>query len=308
MNKTLVLGCLALLGGALVLPRTAVGEEPSFRFHPDGAGFAFDTGLVRGKLRANGKSQGLSSVVHVPTGAVLSRSMGLMSHYRVFSANHRYGDAAWNWPSEARLTPEGTVTVRWPAAEGRPFELRSTYQWVSPAELDVVTSVQAVTNLLKFESFLACYLDSAFTNAQVQVASLPTAKGPGFLDLEEKFGLWLVFPRDPAALSIVEDGRWKYPPSPVDWVRMPALASPTIVRRSPSNGLALVFMARPQDCFAVLAPHQTEAHYSMYLSLLGQDLAPGKTAHARARLWIAQNPTASQITTAANRFKATASQ
>ena len=59
----------------------------------------FDTGVLKGKLRAAGKSRGLSSVVHLPTGVTLDSSMGLFGHYRIFSANKRYGTAAWDWPS-----------------------------------------------------------------------------------------------------------------------------------------------------------------------------------------------------------------
>ena len=66
-------------------------------------GFAFDTGVLKGKLRAGGKSTGLSSVVHLPTGVTLDSSMGLFGHYRLFSTNKRYGTAAWDWPSDARL-------------------------------------------------------------------------------------------------------------------------------------------------------------------------------------------------------------
>jgi hypothetical protein len=35
-----------------------------------------------------------------------------MSHYRVFTANKRYGDGAWYWPSTSRLCP----AVRWRCA------------------------------------------------------------------------------------------------------------------------------------------------------------------------------------------------
>ena len=133
--------------------------------------FTFDTGVLKGKLRAGGKSTGLSSVVHLPTGLTLDSSMGLFGHYRVFSANKRYGTAAWDWPSEARLRPDGSVEVRWPSAEDRPFELRAVYRWAAPDTLDLETSVQAKTNLAKFESFLASYFSEGFTNACVYVRS-----------------------------------------------------------------------------------------------------------------------------------------
>jgi hypothetical protein len=245
--------------------------------------FAFDTGVLKGKLRAGGKSTGLSSVVHVPTGMTLDRSMGLFGHYRIFSANKRYGTAAWDWPSDARLRRDGSVEVRWPSTEDRPFELRAVYRWAAPNILDLETTVQAKTNLAKFESFLGSYFSEGFTNACVCVRSNSQQR---LEPADKSCGIWQAFPRDDQAAAIIQDGRWTYPPSPVDWVIRPRLAKPLGIRRSPANDLSAVFMSPPQDCFAVLTPEEANSHRSMYLSLFGQDLKAGETARARARLVI----------------------
>lgn len=268
-------------------PRSCAAEA-RLKFTSDGTnGFVFDTGVLRGKLRADGKSKGLSSVVHVPSGTVLDRSMGLFGHYRVFSANQRYGAGAWDWPSAATLRADGAVDVLWPSAADRPFELRATYRWSKPDTLDVQTTVVAKTNLAKFESFLACYFTEGFTNSLVYAAELPgKSAGPGFLAAEPSWGTWLAFARDDAAVAIVRDGRWTLPPSPVEWVKMPRLARPLGLRRNPATGLTAVIMSPPTDAFAVCTPIQTEQHYSMYLSLIGRDLKPGESASARARLLI----------------------
>jgi hypothetical protein len=105
--------------------------------------FAFNTGVLKGKLRAGGKSTGLSSVVHLPTGVSLDSSKGLFGHYRVFSANKRYGTAAWDWPSDATLRQDGSVEVRWPSADDRPFELSAVYRWAAPNILWAPTSPMA---------------------------------------------------------------------------------------------------------------------------------------------------------------------
>ncbi len=249
--------------------------------------FTFDTGVLRGKVRAGGKSMGLSSVVHVPTGIRLDRSMGLFSHYRVFSTNKRYGTAAWDWPSTARLRPDDSLEVWWPSAPDRPFELRAIYRWAAPNTLDLETSVQAQTNLLKFESFLASYWAEAFTNACVYARPGEQDPGPArFVPAEQSAGVWQVFPRDASVLPIIKDGRWKIEPNPVDWMVRPPLARPLGFRRSPASGLVAVLMAQPLDCFAIYTPHQTEPHYSMYLSLFGKDLKAGEIARARSRLVI----------------------
>ena len=245
--------------------------------------FAFDTGVLKGKLRAGGKSTGLSSVVHLPTGLTMDSSMGLFGHYRVFSANKRYGTAAWDWPSEARLRPDGSVEVRWPSAEDRPFELRALYRWAAPDTLDLETSVQAKTNLAEFESFLASYFAEGFTNACVYARSNSQA---WLMAADKSGGTWQAFPRDDEAVSIIQDGRWKLQPNPVDWVIRPYLAKPLAIRRCPPNDLAALLMSPPQDCFAVLTPFEAEPHRSMYLCLFGRDLKAGETARTRARLVI----------------------
>jgi hypothetical protein len=248
--------------------------------------FAFDTGVLKGKLRAGGKSTGLSSVVHVPTGVRLDYSMGLFSHYRVFTTNKRYGTAAWDWPSEAKLRPDGSVEIHWPSAEDRPFELRAVYRWAIPNTLDLETTVQAKASLAKFESFLASYFAEGFTNACVYVRSNGQA---WLMGAEASGGTWQAFPRDAEAGSIIRDGRWKFPPSPVEWVIEPFLAKPLGVRRCPANNLRALLMAPPQDCFAILTPVETDPHRSMYLSLFGKDLKAGERARARARLVIGTN-------------------
>lgn len=256
--------------------------------------FTFDTGMFKGKLRAGGRSMGLSSVTDNFLGR-LDASMGLLGHYRVFTANKRYGTAAWDWLSEARLAQDGSVEVHWPATPDRPFELRATYRWASPNTVDLETTVKAKSDLQKFESFVASYFTSSFTNAAVD------AGGDGFTPADPAAGTWQAFPRDEAAVSIIKDGRWKIEPNPVDWVTRPALARPLGVRISPSadarRGLEAILMAPPADCFAILTPHQAEPHYSMYLSLFGRDVKAGETARAQTRLCLIPPLRASAVRT-----------
>jgi len=287
-------GVLITLGIAFVIHSVALSQAQSnppdkakLAFAASGTNeFTFDTGVLKGKLRAGGKSTGLSSVVHLPTGVTLDSSMGLFGHYRVFSANKRYGTAAWDWPSEAKLRPDGSVEVHWPSADDRPFELSAVYRWAAPNTLDLETSVQAKTNLAKFESFLASYFGGSFTNSLVRVRFNNQA---WFTSADKSDGAWQAFPRDDEAVSIIQDGRWKFPPNPVDWVIRPQLSKPIGIRLCGAISLQAILMSPPQDCFAVLTPFDVEPHRSMYLSLFGKDLKAGETARARARLLVASD-------------------
>jgi hypothetical protein len=291
MKTSLMRRALPLLGSlALTTPPLAAADNPTspvaFKAGANG-GFTYDTGVLRGTLRAGGRSLGLSSVTHVPTGWRLDRSNGLFSHYRVFSKGVRYGAGAWDWPSTTRLREDGAVEVDWPAATNRPFAMKAIYRWSAPTSLDLDTIVEPQTELRGFEVFLASYFDAAFTNAFAFVRRTPDAGGkPGLLAANPSFGDWLMFPGRPDVVPLIQDGRWKLEPNPVNWTIMPPLQRPLAVRRHPNSGLTALLSASAGDCFAVAMPHQAESHYSVYLSLFGRDLKAGETARAKTRLTI----------------------
>ena len=150
-----------------------------------------------------------------------------------------------------------------------------------------------------FESFLASYFAEGFTNSCVYAQS--TAQ-PKLEAADRGYGIWQAFPRDDQAVSIIQDGRWKILPNPVDWVIRPHLAKPLGVRRCPANGVSVLLMSPPRDCFAVLTPFEAEPHRSLYLSLFGKDLKAGETARALARLMIASNLADTEIVSACENY------
>lgn len=265
---------------------TGAGQQPAaLAFVSNRQGqYNFDTGILCGKLRAGGKTRGLSSVVHIPSGARLDGSYGILSYYRVFTTNKRYGTAAWDWPSTSKLLPDGAVQTTWPQAKARPFEMTAMYRWIDPVTLDVETTVRARENLSDFEVFLASYFHESFASPYVYVTTNARQQGkPGFLLAEKSLGHWQMFPRDETALRIIRDGRWQKEPHPVDWAIMPRIDAPVCLRRG-AHDLAAVLMSPPQGCFAIATPYEGESHYSLYLSLFGRDVKAGRMARARTRL------------------------
>lgn len=265
-------------------PETPIAQR--LKFEPDGlGGYLFDTGMLRGRVHAGGASLGITEAHHVPTGARLDRSKGLLSPYRVFANGRRFGDGAWDWPSTAALLPDGRVEVHWAAGEDRPFTLRARYRLARPSILELEVLAEARDELRGFEVFLASYFDPAFTNSFV------FAKGrarDGYLNATLERGEWQMYPRDAAARALIEDGRWQLEPHPVSWSFPGELAGPPLraYRRAPGLGILATFSTDPASCFAVATPHQTEAHFSTYLSLFGRTLAAGETARARVTLVI----------------------
>jgi len=267
----------------------ASDARPALAFRPAGKEFLFDTGVLRGTLRAQGRSLGLTGVVDIASGKAVAGAYGLVSHYRLLDAEARYGTAAWDWPSQARLLADGGVEVRWPADANHPFQMKATYRWADPHTVEVTTEVAPQRPLRRFEVFLASYF-AGFPVSMVYARPGPQAK-PDFVTATKDRGVWLAFPRDDEAVRTIQDGRWQRPPNPVQWVIMPRLAAPLAMRRDADSGLVALLMAPPSDCFAICTPFGEEGHRSVYLSLFGRDIGAGQTATARARLVIARNLT-----------------
>ena len=291
MSKAVAAIAIPLLSSAA---GAAHGREPapaqkaSLAFRAEGKEFHFDTGSLRGTLRPEGKSLGLTSVVDSATGSTLSGAYGLFSHYRLLDVAARYGHAGWDWASSADVLPDGAVESVWSADVDHPFEMRVVYRWKAPNILDVTTSILPQKNLLGFEVFLASYFDG-FAGSFVYVKACPeTGDKAGLLEAKRSSGLWQMFPRDDQAVEIAQDGRWQRPPNPVEWKIMPSLAGPLAVRRDGKTGLAGMVTAPPADCFAVSSPFSGEDHRSAYLSLFGRDLNAGQKAVARSRLILAR--------------------
>ncbi len=84
----------------LAVVPVAAEEDNRLAFRPiGGETFAFDTGTLRGTLKLDDRWQGISSMVHVPTGEEMILSAGIFSYYRVFAAGERFGNGARDWPT-----------------------------------------------------------------------------------------------------------------------------------------------------------------------------------------------------------------
>jgi len=188
----------------------SVDEQPAentsagHAFTADGE-YTFDTGALRGKLRPGGKSRGLSALVHTASGARLDGGAGILSPYRIFTKNKRYGTAAWNMASRSRLLDDGAVEVIWDRTKDRPFDLVAVYRLSGDSTIDLEMSVKAGDDLDDFEVFVASYFDRSFPTSFVRAG---TDDGSPFMPAAKSSGIWQMFPRNERS------GRACPPPSP----------------------------------------------------------------------------------------------
>ena len=271
-------GALAATASGAVM--SAMAAEGKCAFVAAGKEFAFDTGALRGTLRGGGQSKGLIPAFDCASGAALTKSLGLFSHYRLLDDTNRYGKAGWDWASEAKLLGNGAVEVRWTADEAHPFDMMAVYRWSAPNALDLTTRVTARKELKRFEVFLASYFDGFPTTV------VYAGDKPAFVGASPEAGKWHMFPRDEAAVKMIQDGRWTRPPNPVEWTMRPKLAAPLAIRRDAERKLAAVLMTRAEDAFAIACPQDEEGHRSLYFSLFGRDLKNGESVEAKSRLMI----------------------
>ena len=295
-----------ILIAAVLVVGTAVADAADLAFKPVrnppyGGLFAFDTGVVKGELRADDASQGFHRFVDVKSGTALAYghdNPGILSYYRLLSAGERWGEDFRAWPKSAKILPDGAVQIHWLPRDDHPVELTATYRWRLPDTLDLETIIRPEPDVARVEVFLSSYFDKDF-RSRVYVQAPRHAPGkPHFMPLDANpmiVGTYLAFPRDLRAAQLVYDGRWERGRHPVQFSVTRFLAAPLALKRNIKNGVTVVVMARPEDCFAIEAPYDKEppdgvaGHCSLYLSLFGQDLKAGQTARAHTRLVVGQD-------------------
>ena len=286
-----------LLSTAVVLgaePGDSTGAE--LRFKNAGGGiFDFDTGKYRGRLKLDGKYQGLYPMVDAATKTEWVHPPGIFSFYRVLTTNGRYGKTARDWPTQPKVAKNGAVSVYWPATEEHPVEIFGLYRWTRSDTLDLEIGVKPQREMPMFELFMSSYFGKTFL-ARVYTKRRGASE-PSFEPIDKKTKTpdrYVMYPRDDEAVAMIRDGRWKIGSNPVDWAVEPYLAAPLVLRRDTKNGLVAIMMCPPDDCFAVASPWNPATpdaggYRSIYLSLFGRDLKAGETAQAKCRLVFGRN-------------------
>lgn len=223
----------------------------------------------------------------------------------------------WEWPKEARLQPDGSVRIAWPARDGQaaednhPADITGVFRWVAPDTLEIEAAITPRRDMPKLELFVGSYFKK---DARGFVYVAPPRHGQGKPEMAAvdvtpmTLGTYCAFPRDLAAAQLVYDGRWEQGMHPVQWSISRYLAGPLAMRRDAPTGLSMMLMSRPEDCFAIGCsynqdpPDGVAGHYSTYVSLFGRDLKSGETARARVRLVIAKDVSAEQAITAYEQY------
>jgi len=295
-----VFKCLITATAAFVtLASHAESPDLTFKAEQDGY-FSFNTGLIKGRLRADNGGQGIVSLIDIKTGTELANdhSPGLLSYYRLLVTGDRLGNTARQWPKTAKLLPDGVVEVTWPATDEHPVVLKGIFRLSSANTIDLETVVESKKHLSKFELFLSSYFAENFQSLVYAAPARHSRSEAGFIPTEVNplvIGTYLAFPRDLQAARLFYDGRWEAGSNPVHFSVTRHIAAPLAIKRNPVSGISCVFMSRPEDCFAIETPYSmaspdnVAAHYSLYMSLFGGDFKAGQRSTAHTRMVVGTN-------------------
>jgi sugar phosphate isomerase/epimerase len=242
----------------------------------------FETEHFKGKI-GDGRFIGLNEMIHKSSGTVINGNgranrHGLLTLYRVFTRNHRYGSAAYGWKEREMLIHGNSVIMHWPATAARPFDLEAKYSFPKPNKIRLQVTVTAKEELTDFEVQTGSYFDKGFPEAGVLMG------GGKFVSSPLKLGKWHAFPRDESAKTIIADGRWSHGPSPVKFTLRPNFSSAVSRRRHFSENLQATLESKPTDCFAIYTAHDGEAHFSNYHALFGHTIVKGESATVEVNL------------------------
>lgn len=252
---------------------------------------AFDTGIVKGSLQKDGNGEALTPISYVNPRVVINNTPhGLLTPYRFLTPQKRYGFGSWEWPRTGSVLPDGSARLDWTSAPDRPFAFSTHYQWKSADTLDFTVSFTPETNLENFELFLGSY----FLNFKTVKAFVKKAGDgqPGFVAVSDQIkNGYQYFPVADHVKTMINDGRYNFPPFPITWTVREPLAVPLGLMADRTTGVTILLMSPPEDCFALSATKPSWKQGAYYMSLFGKNIAKGQTAIAHVRLVFGRNIT-----------------
>ncbi len=297
-------GILALL--FITLLSTTTGAEETVTWDAESRVMKFHLSELSGVLDLDHENpkystHHFSDVRHLPTDTLLSPDEGKMKHVGFLNFFRVLVEGGYLTELRAEkpvVTPEKDgVTLTYEPTIRRQAKVILRFTFREPNIIDMDMAVETLANYEGFEVLLSAYLSEGFLSgayvAEEEFSEVTVPEQIRITDQPMIHGVWPFFPRDEAGAHLLTDerhqkGRWFW--------RM------AIGRR---YGLPMVFfsqgevdvllMGRPEDVYAVGATYEGDAendsiaaHRSLYLSMLGEDLAAGDSRRTQMRMIVGE--------------------
>lgn len=267
--------------------------------------WTFATTRVRGEFTSDGLAL-RSKFYDARTGAYLNEvrpnwDWGLLLPYRVLSCDNWHGELR-DMPHTFTVLPDGFEAV-WTPTPAHPVHVTIRTRLSAPDTFDTTIEATAQATLPDYEILYSTYLDNAFDAGAWVIGS---DLRPPDSDLTRPdpshctdvcppplpwVGKFVSFPRDEHAAHLLTDGRWQRGRYTTRFIPGRYYALPLSFMAHRESSLCLLWMAPPEDAYAVsmitMPPPETRtAHNSLYLPLFGRTIHAGETLTARHRmLW-----------------------
>lgn len=252
----------------------------------------FETTVLRGVLRADGRHHSISELVYKPTDTRVDSGM-MLAPYRLLARSAWMGEAR-AMPHRVNPTEDG-IEIIWDASLNHQVTLGMRITFPDPHLIDTTIDVTGHAFYPDYEVFLSAYFRQGFrSGAYVRPAmgespttaiQLQPEGNPLFREM------YLAFPRDEQAAHIITDGRWQRGRHHTRFLPARYYGLPLGFYGQTGGALDVLFMGTPEDVFAVNMAYlaadpedQVGQHNSLYLSLFGRDLHPGERWRTRVRL------------------------
>ena len=253
---------------------------------------------MAGSLTPEGAYHGVNRLTDKRTGRqVIDKRYSALNLFRLFSINRSMG-----MPRVMERTSRAganALKIHWPATDRHQGEITARYEIAAPNAIDLTVTVRSSGSYTDYEIFLSNYFDKVL---KPQVYLKPRARGgkfgppqlvvPKFNDVFRD--TVLVFPRDGQAARRCVDGRWdpnEFDEPTVQMIPARYYGHCLAFLTDPDEQLAVVLMARPEDCYAISTryfaddPRNRMTSYSAFdFSLFGKDFRPGVERSVRIRL------------------------
>lgn len=252
----------------------------------------FETEMIRGVLRADGRQQSITELIYKPADSRVDSGM-MLAPYRLLSRSAWMGEAR-EMPHRARPIEDG-IEIVWDASLTHQATLGMRITIQEPAHIDTTVSVVGHAFYPDYEVFISAYFREGFRSgaylapvsgeSPTTVVQLQPESNPLFREM------YLAFPRDERAANIVTDGRWQRGRHHTRFLPARYYGLPLGFYGQRDGPLDVLFMGPPSDVFAVNMAYFTDdpldhvgQHNSLYLSLFGRDLHPGERWQTKVRL------------------------
>jgi hypothetical protein len=195
------------------------------------------------------------------------------------------------------VTPEKDgVTLTYLPTVRRQAKVIIRFTFRQPSIIDMDISVETLANYPGFEILLSSYQAEGFVSGAYVAKREFEPSEPEQIRITDQpmiHGVWPFFPRDEAGANLLTDGRhqkgrWYW--------RMAIGRRYALPMAFFSKGdVDVLLMGRPEDVYAVGATYEGDAktdnlaaHRSLYLSLLGEDMAAGESRRTQMRMIVGE--------------------